>query len=131
MNIRSVYFYCSKCVIINRRLYIYSKIDKVESNIDIYSMVDMYSKGADHIIDKWPGTKSGSIKNEEIRPYLCDEDESHCRNISGTFSVNIKKWRNKTFHFNSSYTYDSLYKNTVPLMRHVLLVRNLVEFLTQ
>ena len=64
MNIRSVYFYCSKCVIINRRLYIYSKIDKVESNIDIYSMVDMYSKGSDHIIDKWPGTKSGSIKNE-------------------------------------------------------------------
>ena len=41
-----------------------SEIEKAESNIDIYSMVDMYSKGSDHIIDKWPGTKSGSIKNE-------------------------------------------------------------------
>ena len=90
-----------------------SKIDKVESNIDVYTMMDMYFKGSDHIIDKWPGTKDGSIKNGKTRPYLCDEYEASCRNISGTFSVKIKKWRNKTFHFNSSYTYESLYNNTV------------------
>ena len=90
-----------------------SEIEKAESNIDIYAMMDMYSKGSDHVIDEWPGTGAGSIYDGEMRPNTCEEHEGRCRDIGATSSEKIKKWRNKTFHFNSSYTYEYLYKNTV------------------
>ena len=90
-----------------------SQIEKAESNIDIYAMMDMYSKGSDHVIDEWPGTGAGSIYYGETRPDTCEEHELRCRKIEATSSEKIKKWRNKTFHFNSSYTYEYLYKNTV------------------
>ena len=91
-----------------------SNSDRYEHNIDIfpfYSFSDENEKNL--LIDTWPGTYRGSIKNGVVSTYSCYESEQNCFNISETSSIPITKWNNNTFQVNNSKTYESLYKDSV------------------